>query len=88
MGEFDFQKVSKKSFGDPKAIRCIQKVLTMNLNQMAPVTAFFFLQARIHRTRLSHRTYVFQDLKEAWNALDDDGSGELSEDEWFEAVAR
>ncbi|CAK9069335.1 Hypothetical protein (Fragment), partial [Durusdinium trenchii] len=29
-----------------------------------------------------------EDLKEAWNALDDDGSGELSEDEWFEAVEK
>lgn len=29
-----------------------------------------------------------EDLRDAWHALDDDGSGELSEAEWFEAVEK
>lgn len=33
--------------------------------------------------------YAFGDeLEFAWEELDDDGSGELSEDEWFSAVKR
>ena len=33
--------------------------------------------------------YAFGDeLEFAWEELDDDGSGELSEDEWFQAVKR
>eukprot|EP00434_Breviolum_minutum_P024656 symbB.v1.2.021775.t1/scaffold1901.1/size96594/2 len=29
-----------------------------------------------------------EDLSDAWNALDDDGSGSLSQQEWFEAVEK
>ena len=51
----------------------------------------------LHLTSFSNRRQEFvqfliyafgEELEFAWEELDDDGSGELSEEEWFQAVKR